>query len=188
VQPRCLWRVVPAPLPPTGGRRARVLLLYHPDAFWFADDVFTIIIAGSSPWRRAATARISISYECIYQGGPHERRRRAVARRNRMSPLWIGSESGSQRILDHVTPRRVEQVQAMTHLAQRMAYRSHVHHAGLHGRNARDNRSNGATRPDRPARCRPHNGGVSIKGTRFYEETVMRWFSRPCLLANGTIG
>lgn len=74
---------------------------YHPDMVWVSDDVFTI----NHAWLRTYAAemkqrRIRIPFECI-------------SRADRLSPemmdllaelgcfrMWIGSESGSQRILD----------------------------------------------------------------------------------------
>jgi anaerobic magnesium-protoporphyrin IX monomethyl ester cyclase len=78
-----------------------LLSTYEPDMVWIADDVFTI----HHGWLRAYAAemsrrRLRVPFECI-------------SRADRLSPeaadllaelgcfrLWIGSESGSQRILD----------------------------------------------------------------------------------------
>jgi anaerobic magnesium-protoporphyrin IX monomethyl ester cyclase len=74
---------------------------YHPDMVWVSDDVFTI----NHPWLRTYAGEmrrrgIRVPFECI-------------SRADRLSPemmdllaelgcfrMWIGSESGSQRILD----------------------------------------------------------------------------------------
>jgi radical SAM superfamily enzyme YgiQ (UPF0313 family) len=74
---------------------------YHPDMVWVSDDVFTI----NHPWLRTYAREmrrrgIRVPFECI-------------SRADRLSPemmdllaelgcfrMWIGSESGSQRILD----------------------------------------------------------------------------------------
>ena len=86
---------------------------YHPDMVWVSDDVFTI----NHQWLRSYAAEmrrrgIHIPFECI-------------SRADRLSPemmdllgelgcfrMWIGSESGSQRILDAMGRGvKVEQVQ-----------------------------------------------------------------------------
>jgi anaerobic magnesium-protoporphyrin IX monomethyl ester cyclase len=91
-----------------------LLSTYHPDMVWIADDVFTI----HHGWLRQYAAEmhrrgLRIPFECI-------------SRADRLNPevadllaelgcfrVWIGSESGSQRILDAMDRGvRVEQVQA----------------------------------------------------------------------------
>ncbi len=93
---------------------------YHPDAYWFADDVFTInhswLFAFAEELRRE---RLSITYECITRADRMNEQVVEALRESGCKRLWIGSESGSQRILDAMSRRvSVEQVQAMTHLAQ----------------------------------------------------------------------
>ncbi len=93
---------------------------YHPDAFWFADDVFTI----NHPWLTAFVEelhrrQLSIRYECITRADRMNEQVVHALRDSGCMRLWIGSESGSQRILDAMSRRvSVEQVRAMTKLAQ----------------------------------------------------------------------
>ncbi len=93
---------------------------YAPDQLWFADDVFTLdrrfILELAGELERRA---IRIPFECI-------------SRADRIDPevvealvglgcwrLWIGSESGSQRILDRMQRRTaVEDVRAKARLLQ----------------------------------------------------------------------
>jgi anaerobic magnesium-protoporphyrin IX monomethyl ester cyclase len=98
-----------------------VLSRYHPDQFWFADDVFTI----NHPWlfdfeRELSRRNLRIAYECITRA---DRMNEAVIRALKSTGcrrVWIGSESGSQRVLDAMDRRvTVEQIQAMTRLSQR---------------------------------------------------------------------
>jgi radical SAM superfamily enzyme YgiQ (UPF0313 family) len=93
---------------------------YHPDALWFVDDVFTV----SHKWIEGFNAALkkrgwTIPYECI-------------TRAERMSPeiiqllkesgcfrVWIGAESGSQKIIDRMDRRvKVETVQSMIQLSR----------------------------------------------------------------------
>jgi anaerobic magnesium-protoporphyrin IX monomethyl ester cyclase len=90
-----------------------LLSTYHPDVVWIADDVFTI----HHGWLRQYTAEmrrrgLRVPFECI-------------SRADRLNPemldllaelgcfrIWIGSESGSQRLLDSMERGvKVEQVQ-----------------------------------------------------------------------------
>jgi radical SAM superfamily enzyme YgiQ (UPF0313 family) len=94
---------------------------YDPDQVWYADDVFTI----SHPWLaeyRAELERRGIHkpFETITRadrlqnGAAVEQLRRLGCYR-----IWIGSESGSQKILDGMERGvTVEQVQRSTKLAQ----------------------------------------------------------------------
>ena len=94
---------------------------YHPDMLWYADDVFTIHTRWFYRYAEELKRRgIRIPFECI-------------TRADRMNPqvvetlaqmgcfrVWIGSESGSQRVLDAMRREvTVAEVQAATHLAQR---------------------------------------------------------------------
>jgi radical SAM superfamily enzyme YgiQ (UPF0313 family) len=97
-----------------------LLSMYQPDMVWIADDVFTI----HHGWLREYSAEmrrrgLRIPFECI-------------SRADRLNPeitellaglgcfrLWIGSESGSQRILDAMDRGvKVEQVQSAVNLCK----------------------------------------------------------------------
>ena len=94
---------------------------YKPDQLWYADDVFTI----KPSWFFAYAAELErrglhLPFECISRADRLNERVVETLARMGCYRLWIGSESGSQRILDAM--RRdvtVEAVQAMTHLCQR---------------------------------------------------------------------
>lgn len=74
---------------------------YQPDALWFVDDVFTV----SHKWIEAFHAemqkrRLSIPFECITRA---ERLNETVLQQLKETGcfrIWIGAESGSQRIID----------------------------------------------------------------------------------------
>jgi radical SAM superfamily enzyme YgiQ (UPF0313 family) len=90
-----------------------ILSEYHPEMLWYADDVFTIHHGWTLKYAGELKRRgIRIPFECI-------------TRADRLSPqvvdalaemgcfrVWIGSESGSQRVLDAMERGvRIEQVQ-----------------------------------------------------------------------------
>lgn len=94
---------------------------YRPDMLWYADDVFTI----HPGWIRRYADELGrrglrVPFECISRP---ERLTEDVAdalARLGCFRLWIGSESGSQRILDAMDRRvTVEQVRHATHLLQK---------------------------------------------------------------------
>ncbi len=94
---------------------------YRPDLLWYADDVFTIHPGFLAKYADELDRRgLKVPFECISRA---ERVTDAVADtlvRLGCRRLWIGSESGSQRVLDAMDRRvTVEQVQHATRLLQR---------------------------------------------------------------------
>ena len=74
---------------------------YHPDMAWIADDVFTI----HHGWLRAYAAEmrkrgLHIPFECITRADRMNAESADLLAELGCFRLWIGSESGSQRILD----------------------------------------------------------------------------------------
>lgn len=91
---------------------------YAPERLWFVDDVFTIHRGWTIEFaQKMKAAGLRIPFECISRA---ERVDDAVAEALvdlGCSRVWIGSESGSQRVLDAMDRRvRVETVQRATHL------------------------------------------------------------------------
>ena len=93
---------------------------YNPDQVWFVDDVFTV----SHKWLGAFHEEVIkqdavIPFECITRA---ERMNEDVLKMLKESGcfrVWIGAESGSQRIIDAMDRRvEAEQVQAMTRAAK----------------------------------------------------------------------
>lgn len=81
---------------------------YKPDAIWFVDDVFTV----SHKWLRGFVdvlkeRSIKIRYECITRADRMNEEVIEMLRESGCFRVWIGAESGSQRILDAMD-RRVE--------------------------------------------------------------------------------
>jgi radical SAM superfamily enzyme YgiQ (UPF0313 family) len=98
-----------------------LLARYHPDQLWYADDVFTIhhswFFAYADELKRRG---IRVPFECISRA---DRLNEGVI--DRLAEmgcwrLWIGSESGSQRVLDEMKRDvTVEQVQSATRALKR---------------------------------------------------------------------
>jgi radical SAM superfamily enzyme YgiQ (UPF0313 family) len=94
---------------------------YRPDLLWYADDVFTIHPGFLAKYADEMDRRgLRVPFECISRA---ERVNEAIAdvlARLGCRRLWIGSESGSQRVLDAMERRvTVGQVQHATRLLQR---------------------------------------------------------------------
>lgn len=95
---------------------------YQPDQLWFVDDVFTVSHKWLRAFHEAVLARHAIiPYECITRAERLNEEVLQLLKESGCFRVWIGAESGSQRIIDAMD-RRVEakQVQAMTITAQNM--------------------------------------------------------------------
>jgi radical SAM superfamily enzyme YgiQ (UPF0313 family) len=94
---------------------------YQPDMLWYADDVFTI----NFKWLREYAAELdrrglNLPFETISREDRLNEEIVATLARMGCSRLWIGAESGSQRILDAMKRRtNAERMRAMVHLLQR---------------------------------------------------------------------
>lgn len=90
---------------------------YGPDQLWFADDVFTI----NWRWLRGFADELKerglrIPFECISRADRMSDEIVDLLAEMGCSRLWIGSESGSQKILDAMQRKTsVEAVQTMTY-------------------------------------------------------------------------
>jgi anaerobic magnesium-protoporphyrin IX monomethyl ester cyclase len=78
-----------------------ILNRYHPEQLWFADDVFTIhhgwLDAYAAEMRRRG---LRVPFECITRADRLNPRVAAQLAELGCDRVWIGSESGSQRLLD----------------------------------------------------------------------------------------
>jgi radical SAM superfamily enzyme YgiQ (UPF0313 family) len=91
-----------------------ILDRYHPEMLWLADDVFTIhhgwLFEYAAEMRRR---RISVPFECITRADRLNEKVAATLAELGCFRVWIGSESGSQRILNAMQRGvTVEQVQS----------------------------------------------------------------------------
>ena len=74
---------------------------YHPDMLWMADDVFTIHPGWITDYAALIKQRgIRIPFECITRADRLNGRMVELLAQLGCMRVWIGSESGSQRILD----------------------------------------------------------------------------------------
>jgi len=98
-----------------------ILSDYHPHMLWYADDVFNINHKWFFEYAAELKRRgIKIPFECICRA---DRMNEEIVRALQdmgCFRVWIGSESGSQRLLEQMKRGvTVEQVQTMTRLARR---------------------------------------------------------------------
>ncbi|MBC7875620.1 MAG: B12-binding domain-containing radical SAM protein [Anaerolineales bacterium] len=94
---------------------------YQPDQLWYADDVFTIKHSWFFEYAAELKRRnIRIPFECISRADRLNEQVIQTLADIGCSRLWIGSESGSQTVLDNMRREvKVEQVQAMTHMLRK---------------------------------------------------------------------
>ena len=97
-----------------------ILGRYNPDLLWFADDVFTIHHGWLAQFAAEMKRRgLSIPFECISRADRINERVADLLAKLNCFRVWIGSESGSQRVLDAM--RRgvtVQQVQGAVGLCK----------------------------------------------------------------------
>jgi anaerobic magnesium-protoporphyrin IX monomethyl ester cyclase len=100
---------------------AQIIAEYTPDQLWYADDVFTI----NFRWLREYAAELerrglNMPFETISREDRLNEEIVQILTRMGCSRLWIGAESGSQRILDAMKRRtNAERMRQMVHLLQR---------------------------------------------------------------------
>jgi radical SAM superfamily enzyme YgiQ (UPF0313 family) len=97
-----------------------ILKHYGPEMLWYADDVFTIHHGWTVKYAAEMKRRgIQIPFECITRADRLNPRIADTLAEMGCTRVWIGSESGSQRVLDAMERGvRVEQVQEAVGLAR----------------------------------------------------------------------
>jgi anaerobic magnesium-protoporphyrin IX monomethyl ester cyclase len=94
---------------------AEIMRDYNPDSIWFVDDVFTI----SHKWLQEFADEIErrqlkVSYEIISRADRMSDEVITLLKKSGCFRVWIGAESGSQRIIDAMDRRvDVQQVRSM---------------------------------------------------------------------------
>jgi len=98
-----------------------ILASCRPDMLWYADDVFNINHKWFFEYAAELKRRgIKIPFECICRADRMNEEIVRVLKEMGCFRVWLGSESGSQRLLDAMKRGvKAEQVQAMTRLAKR---------------------------------------------------------------------
>ncbi|MEZ4768409.1 MAG: radical SAM protein [Caldilineales bacterium] len=93
---------------------------YNPDQLWYADDVFTINRRWFLQYAEALKARgLRIPFECISRADRIDEAVADALAEMGCYRLWIGAESGSQRILDAMKRKAdIADVQAKSRLLQ----------------------------------------------------------------------
>ena len=93
---------------------------YKPDSLWFVDDVFTVSHKWLAKFKEELdSAGVKIPYECITRADRLNPEAIALLKETGCFRVWIGAESGSQRVID-LMDRRVEvsQVREMIQMAK----------------------------------------------------------------------
>jgi radical SAM superfamily enzyme YgiQ (UPF0313 family) len=99
---------------------------YTVDTIWFVDDVFTI----SHKWMKEFSDEIEkrnlkIKYECITRADRMNEEIIQLLKKSGCFRVWIGAESGSQKIIDAMDRRvKVEQVREMIQLSKKYGIQS----------------------------------------------------------------
>jgi len=95
--------------------------VYAPDQIWFVDDVFTISHKWLEEFRDQLISRqVKIPFECISRADRMNEEVIALLKEAGCFRVWIGAESGSQKILDAMDRRvDVRQVQDIIITARR---------------------------------------------------------------------
>jgi anaerobic magnesium-protoporphyrin IX monomethyl ester cyclase len=150
---------------------------YEPDMLWIADDVFTIhhgwIFEYAAELKRRG---IRIPFECITRADRVNERIAATLKELGCMRVWIGSESGSQRILNAMDRGvTVEQVQRAVALCKANEIETGMFLMwGYEGEEIRDIEAT----VDHVKQCRPDifftTVSYPIKGTPYFEKVASR--------------
>jgi radical SAM superfamily enzyme YgiQ (UPF0313 family) len=150
---------------------------YSPDMLWLADDVFTIHQGWIFEYASELKARgIRLPFECITRADRVDERIAAALAELGCMRVWIGSESGSQRILDAMQRGvRVEQVRRAVDMCRRNGIQTGMFLMwGYEGEDLSDIEAT----VDHVRQCRPDifftTVAYPIRGTPYYEKVADR--------------
>jgi len=152
-----------------------ILGRYHPDMLWLADDVFTIHHGWLDRYAAEMKRRsLSIPFECITRADRMTPRVAEQLAELGCSRVWIGSESGSQRILDAMDRGvTVAQVRSAVGWLKQQGIQTGLFFMwGYEGENISDIEAT----YDHVQACRPDvfltTVSYPIKGTPYYDEVL----------------
>jgi anaerobic magnesium-protoporphyrin IX monomethyl ester cyclase len=155
---------------------------YAPDQLWYADDVFTIAHRWFLEFADALRQRdLCIPFECISRADRLNEQIIDALASIGCYRLWIGSESGSQRILDRMERKaQVDDIQAKTGMLQRRGINVGMFiMLGYEGEEIADLRAT----VDHLKQASPDvfltTVAYPIKGTPYYEEVQDRLIADP---------
>jgi anaerobic magnesium-protoporphyrin IX monomethyl ester cyclase len=150
---------------------------YHPEMLWMADDVFTINHRWIADYAAEMKRRgIRIPFECISRADRLNESTAALLAELGCIRLWIGSESGSQRILDGMQRGvTVEQVRRAVDLCKQNGIATGMFLMwGYDGEEIEDIEAT----VEHVKRCRPDTFFTTvsypIKGTPYFEKVASR--------------
>lgn len=150
---------------------------YRPDALWIADDVFTIHPGWIADYAALMKDRgIRIPFECITRADRLSEKTADLLAQLGCTRVWIGSESGSQRILDAMERGvSVEQVRSAVALCKRMGIQTGMFLMwGYDGEEIPDIEAT----VDHVKQCRPDvfftTVSYPIKGTPYFDKVADR--------------
>jgi radical SAM superfamily enzyme YgiQ (UPF0313 family) len=157
-----------------------LLTRYAPDTLWYADDVFTIHHGWTFNYAAELKRRsIRVPFECITRADRlNERVADALAEMGCFR-VWVGSESGSQRVLDAMQRGvRLEQVESAVHMLQQRGIAAGMFLMwGYEGEQLEDITAT----VDHVNRCQPDvfltTVSYPLKGTGYYEDVQDRLVS-----------
>ncbi len=150
---------------------------YNPDRLWYADDVLTIAPRWFAKYAaELKTRQLHIPYECISRPDRLDQSSIDALAATGCYRLWLGSESGSQRILDGMKRKTtVEDVQAKSKMLQAAGIEVGMFiMLGYQGEEVRDIEET----VEHLKRSNPDifltTVAYPIKGTHFYDEVAPR--------------
>jgi radical SAM superfamily enzyme YgiQ (UPF0313 family) len=156
---------------------AQIVERYRPERLWYVDDVFTIHHGFLIKYAEEMARRgLRVPFECISRADRiNEAAADALARLG-CARLWIGSESGSQRVLDAMDRRvTVEQVQQATRLLRARGIEVGMFiMLGYPGEEARDLEATVAHLKKAAPDVFLTTVAYPIKGTPYYDEIAGR--------------
>ena len=154
-----------------------ILHRYSPEMLWYADDVFTIHTSWTLQYAAEMKRRgIRVPFECITRADRFSAPVAEALAQIGCFRVWIGSESGSQRVLDAMQRGvKVAQVQAAVELAKSNGLQAGMFLMwGYEGEELEDIEAT----VEHVRKCRPNvfltTVAYPIKGTPYYQQVEDR--------------